>query len=103
MNILTIARFTIQEAVSRRLILAGVLLSLAFLALFAVGFAFLYGKILEEAATSTRPSTQMIAGFGSIMTLLGLYAVHFLSSFLAFFLSVGAISGEIDSEIGRAS
>ena len=29
--------------------------------------------------------------------MLGLYAVHFLSSFLALFLSVGAISSEIDS------
>ena len=97
MNTLMIARFTIHEAISRRLILAGVLLSLAFLALFAVGFAFLYGKVLEDAASSTRPNTQMIAVFGSIMTMLGLYAVHFLSSFLALFLSVGAISGEIDS------
>src|SRR5262249_7229893 len=31
------------------------------------------------------------------LTVLGLYAVHFLASFLALFLSVGAISGEIDS------
>ena len=35
---LTIARFTIQEAISRRLILAGAVLSLAFLGLFALGF-----------------------------------------------------------------
>ena len=40
---LTIARFTIQEAITRRLILAGVLLSLAFLALF--GLAWLGGMI----------------------------------------------------------
>ncbi len=38
MNVVTIARLTIKEAVSRRLILAGVLLSLAFLALFGAGF-----------------------------------------------------------------
>lgn len=97
MNTLTIARFTLHEAVSRRLILAGVLLSLAFLALFGLGFAFLHGKVLEEAGPGGRQSAQDIAIFGSLMTLLGLYAVNFMANFLALFLSVGAISGEIDS------
>jgi len=95
MNVLTIAQFTIHEALRRRLILAGVLLSLAFLGLFALGFSFLYGKVLE--ATAARPNPQMLAVFGATLTLLGLYAVSFLSSFTALFLSVGAISGEIDS------
>lgn len=97
MNTLTIARFTLHEAVSRRLILAGVLLSLAFLALFGLGFAFLYGKVLEEAGPGGRQSAQDIAIFGSMMTLLGLYAVNFMANFLALFLSVGAVSAEIDS------
>ncbi|MBI4494930.1 MAG: ABC transporter permease [Chloroflexi bacterium] len=95
MNALAIARFTIQEAASRRLILAGVVLSLAFVGLFTLGFAFLNGKLAE--ANATRPNPQMVAAFGSIMAILGLYAVHFLASFLGLFLSVGAISGEIDS------
>ena len=36
--VLQIARFTLHEALSRRLILAGVLISLAYIALFALGF-----------------------------------------------------------------
>lgn len=95
MNALIIMRFTIHEALRRRLVLAGVLLSLAFLGLFALGFSFLYGKVLE--ATGARPNRQMLAVFGATMTLLGLYAVSFLSSFMALFLTVGAISGEVDS------
>ena len=37
MNALTIARFTIQEAISRRLIVAGALASLLYIGLFALG------------------------------------------------------------------
>ena len=42
MSILVVARWTVLEARRRRLVLAGVLLSVAFVALFAVGFALLY-------------------------------------------------------------
>jgi ABC-type transport system involved in multi-copper enzyme maturation permease subunit len=96
-NVLTVARFTLQEAVNRRLILAGVLISLLFVALYALGFSLLYENVLAPAAERSRsPSTQVVL-FGTFMTILGLYAVYFLSSFLALFLSVGAVSGEIDS------
>jgi Cu-processing system permease protein len=92
---LTIARFTIQEAITRRLVLAGVLLSLAFLALFGFGFAFLHGLIQQEAGP--RAATQMLPVMSAMLTLLGLYAINFLSGFLALFLAVGAVSSEIDS------
>lgn len=95
MNAFIIARFTIQEAISRRLVLAGSLISLLFLALFALGFMFLYGKVVETAGNS--PNRVAVAVAASMLTMLGLYAVNFLASFLALFLSVGAISGEIDS------
>jgi ABC-type transport system involved in multi-copper enzyme maturation permease subunit len=91
----TIARFTIQEAISRRLILAGALLSLAFLGLFALGFGLIYHNSSDLSGPMS--DTQEQAAFGTIMTVLGLYAVNFLAGFLALFLSVGAISGEIDS------
>lgn len=95
MNILTVARFTLQEAISRRLVLAGAIISLIFLALFTVGFTYLYGMARESAARYNTSTAIVLAG--ALQTLLGLYAVYFLSSFLALFLSVGAISGEIDS------
>jgi Cu-processing system permease protein len=92
--ILTIARFTLQEAVSRRLILSGAILSLVFLGLFALGVSFLYGLVQRDSAPSLALRN---AVFASTMTLLGLYAVNFLAGFLALFLSVGAVSGEVDS------
>lgn len=89
-----IARFTLQEAVSRRLILAGVLISLGYIGLFTLGFHFAYDKALEN---STTPETRLSLGVAfATLTLFGVYVVNYLASFLALFLSVGAISGEID-------
>lgn len=95
MNTLTIARFTIQEAISRRLILAGTVLSLAFLGLFALGFFLIYQN--DSELSGPLSDAQSRAMFGTVMTVLGLYAVNFLAGFLALFLSVGTISSEIDS------
>jgi Cu-processing system permease protein len=93
--ILQIARFTLQEAVSRRLILAGVLISLGYIALFTLGFHFAYDKALENM---TSPESRLSLGIAfATLTLFGVYVVNYLASFLALFLSVGAISGEIDA------
>src|ERR671932_798551 len=93
--VLLIARFTLQEAVSRRFILAGVLISLGYLGLFALGFHFAYDKALENAQSA---QTRLTLGFAfATLTLFGVYVVNYLASFLALFLSVGAIAGEVDS------
>lgn len=94
MNALTIASFTVQEAISRRLVLAAFLLSAVYVGIFTLGFSFLYGQIEPGRNQSIETSVAMA---GTIMTVLGLYAIYFLSSFLALFLTVGAISSEIDS------
>lgn len=91
MHTLTITRFTLQEAVSRRLILAGFVLSAAFLALFAYGFSLLYANVAPNEGTAG------LAAMGALMTMMGLYSISFLASFLALFLSVGAVSAEIDT------
>ncbi len=96
---LEIARFTVQEALSRRAVLAGVLLSAAFLALFALGFAQLLG-VVGGAPPSREPGAGQVPAtmvFANLMTVFGMYAVHFLSSFLALLISVGTIAGEIES------
>src|SRR5438132_5131763 len=93
--VLQIARFTLQEAVSRRLILAGVLISLGYIGLFALGFHFAYDKSIE---TTTSVESRLSLGVAfATLTLFGVYVVNYLASFLALFLSVAAVSGEIDS------
>jgi Cu-processing system permease protein len=90
-----IARFTLQEAVSRRLILAGVLISLGYIGLFALGFHFAYDTALQN---TPNPEARLSLGIAfATLTLFGVYVVNYLASFLALFLSVGAISGEIDA------
>jgi Cu-processing system permease protein len=93
--VLQIARFTLQEAVSRRLILAGVLISLGYIGLFAVGFHFAYDRSLETTVSAESRLTLGVAF--ATLTLFGVYVVNYLASFLALFLSVAAISGEVDS------
>jgi Cu-processing system permease protein len=88
---LAVARFTLAEAVSRKLVLAGVLLSVAFVGLYAVGFSFLYAEITAEGGGEDA----IVAP--TILAVLGLYAVHFLGGLLALFLSVGAVSSDVDT------
>jgi Cu-processing system permease protein len=90
-----IARFTLQEAVSRRLILAGVVISLGYVGLYALGFHFAYDRSLE---TSQSAEDRLSLGVAyATLTLFGVYVVNYLASFLALFLSVAAVSGEVDS------
>ncbi len=94
-NVFEIARFTLLEAISRRLILAGVAISAGYLGLYALGFHFAYDKALENSPTA---QSRLALGVAfAILTLFGIYVVNYLASFLALFLSVGAVSGEIDS------
>jgi Cu-processing system permease protein len=95
MHALTIARFTIHEAISRRLVLSAAVLSLVFLGLYAFGLSLLYN--MSPAFREQNGDQSEVLAAGTILTVLGLYAVHFLSSFVALFLTVGAISSEIDT------
>jgi ABC-type transport system involved in multi-copper enzyme maturation permease subunit len=90
-----IARFTLQEAVSRRLILAGVLISLSFIGLYTLGFHLAYDRSVD-ASTSPEARLSLSIAF-AILTLFGVYVVNYLASFLALFLSVAAVSGEVDA------
>lgn len=88
---MTIVRMTLREAVSRRLLLAVLVLTAVFVAVFAAGFAFARGQL----GTETDPTETAYAT--TLLTALGLYVASFLAAFLALFLSVGSVSSEIDS------
>ena len=102
MSVLVVARWTVLEARRRRLVLAGVVLSVAFVALFAVGFALLYSS--QERAWP-RPGAlggglearEELLAMSTILVVLGLYGVQFLAALLGLFLGVASVSPEIDS------
>jgi Cu-processing system permease protein len=94
-KILRIARLTLKEAMSRRLIPAGIAVSVLYVVLFAVAYNFAQDK---GAQVITGQRSRVLVGLGmASLTLSGLYIVNLLSGFLALFLSVGAISAEVDS------
>lgn len=96
MTALPVTRLSIREAVSRRLVLIGLVLSAAFLTLFGLGFGALYSRAAEQAG-------DVELAFGaSMITVLGLYIVRFLAALLAIFLASSAVATEIDSGVLHA-
>jgi ABC-2 type transport system permease protein len=105
-NVLVVARWTVLEARRRRLLLAGVILSVAFVALFAVGFALLYSaqerSLLSVQAQGIAPPggldvREELLAVSTVLVVLGLYGVQFLAALLGLFLGVASVSPEIDS------
>jgi Cu-processing system permease protein len=105
-SVLVVARWTVLEARRRRLVLAGVVLSVAFVALFALGFALLYHTqergMLEAQGQGIGPPgglavREELLAMATILVILGLYGVQFLAALLGLFLGVASVSPEIDS------
>jgi Cu-processing system permease protein len=103
---LVVARWTVLEARRRRLLLAGALLSVAFVALFALGFYLLYRTqqrdLLEAQAQGAGPADgfnprEELLAMSTILVILGLYGVQFLAALLGLFLGAASVSPEIDS------
>ena len=89
---MTIVRLTIREAANRKVLLVGGVISVAFLLLFWLGFSVGF----DEA--STDPDVMSVTdAAGTVMTVLGLYAVQFLAAFMAILLASGAVAPEIES------
>lgn len=102
MSALVVARWTVLEARRRRLLLAGALLSVAFVALFVLGFYLLYHtqqrEMLEaQAQGAAFNDREELLAMSTILVILGLYGVQFLAALLGLFLGAASVSPEIDS------
>jgi Cu-processing system permease protein len=106
MSVLVVARWTVLEARRRRLVLAGAVLSVAFVALFAVGFFLLYHsqerELLQAQAQGIGPpggvdAREELLAISTLLVVLGLYGVQFLAALLGLFLGAASVSPEIDS------
>jgi Cu-processing system permease protein len=86
-----VVRMTLREAANRKVLAVGGVISAAFLVLFWVGFVLGF----NSAAREIDPTATVMAG--TLMTVLGLYAVQFLAAFMAVLLASGAVAPEIDS------
>ncbi len=94
-GIFTISQLTIHETLRKRVLLAAVLLGLAFLVIFALGFYFMNREVINSPrGAETQAQRALIYIF---LTMAGLYAVNFLMVMMAALLPVDTLSGEIRS------
>jgi ABC-type transport system involved in multi-copper enzyme maturation permease subunit len=90
-----IAELTFREAWRRRIVWLALVLGVLFVALYTVGFYFIYRDTM--AAGPEGASRAAIDSGVSMVTMAGLYAISFLGVMLAVLMSVGTLSGEIQS------
>jgi len=95
-----ISRLTFREAIRRRIMLAGLVLGLAFVVLYSIGTHFIFGQIAKDTAVnmpSQMAADIMIAESTNTFMMMGLYAATFLSIAMAALLGADTLAGEINS------
>lgn len=93
-NIGVIARLTILEAARRKILLAALLLGVAFLIIYSLGFHYMN----QEMLTSEHgPGLLQLNEIRNFLLLAGMYVVNFLTIMMAVLTSVVTLSGEISS------
>jgi Cu-processing system permease protein len=90
---LIVARYALREAVRRRVILVVVLLTVCFLALYALGCAVTFDDV-NAIGIESEVDQRVLTG----STLLGLamFTILFLGAVLAVFLTLGAVRGDAE-------
>ena len=94
-DVITVAHLTLVEARRRRIVLAGAVCALAFLAVFSIAVVF------ANREMSADPRTSFVERQGTLtaIMLVGFMAANFLSVIFAILLPVDTLSGEIDSGV----
>ena len=96
MATLIIARLTFLEAIRRRILLAGLVLGLAFLILYGIGFHLMRTEAVPSSATTARDAL-VVSGLNNFLVLAGLYAVNFLALAMGALTTADTLAGEINS------
>jgi Cu-processing system permease protein len=94
---LIIARLTFLEAVRRRVLLAGFVLGIAFLAIYSAGFYFMIQEAVPDNPSASIAAASIRSGLSSFLSLAGLYAVDFLVIAMGALICADSVSGEIAS------
>lgn len=92
---LTVARYAIQESVRRKVFLVVLILSIAFLALFAWGTSAAFDEVQQNLDVGESPLRAAELA-GGILLGLAMFAVLFLGAVLAVFLTLGAVRGDAE-------
>jgi ABC-2 type transport system permease protein len=92
----TVVALSVQEGIRRRVFLAVLVLTLAFLALFALGAHFAF-KDVDEFAAGEPKILDPHAFTGATIFGLAMFATLFLGAVLAVFLTLGVVRGDAES------
>jgi hypothetical protein len=95
-RLVTIVGLTLNEAARKRVLLAALLMGLAFVALDAVGFHFITRSFHGKVGAAVHAQAMLAS---AMFTLAGLYATHMLSAMAAVLLPIDTLSGEIGSGV----
>lgn len=97
MGLLFMARFTLKEAIRRRLFFAVIIMSTLILVVFAIVLTVAVNMLLPNVRAGAFPSNIVLLGSGIFITVLSIWLVYILSSILTIVLAVGMISNEIEA------
>lgn len=92
-----ILRLTLREAARRKVLWGLVLLTLVFLAFYALGLNFVHGQILRAIGLGRGPRLFSLNDVWNFWLTATLYAANFLIVMLTVLISVDAVAGEISS------
>lgn len=96
-TIVTIAQLTFREAIRRRIVLAALLLGIAFLVIYGLGFHFIRLDLMQHDNDLRLPSTAIRNQAYNFLFLAGMYVVNFLSIAIAALITADSLAGEIQS------
>jgi ABC-type transport system involved in multi-copper enzyme maturation permease subunit len=100
MHILTITNLTFREAWRKKIFWLALVLGIAFLILFGIGFHFILAEVTQHSRQGVRgPAAMNILTneVSGVFLILGLFAINFLIVMMSALTSVDSISGEISS------
>jgi Cu-processing system permease protein len=93
--IIVIARLTFQEAIRRKIVLAALLLGIAFLVLFNLGFYFIQSDF--HGNHEFTPPARVRNEAYNFLSLAGMYVVNFLAIAIGALITADTLAGEIQS------
>lgn len=93
--IFVITRLTFQEAIRRKILLAALLLGIAFLVIYSLGFYFIQRDFTMN--TNYHPSQRVMNEGYNFMVMAGLYVVNFLCIAIGALITADSLAGEIQS------
>ena len=93
----TIAALTFREALRRKIVLAALILGVAFLLLFGTGLYFIQQEFTQASARFRPPSAAMRIQALNVLFLAGMYVVNFLCIAISALITADSLAGEIQS------